>query len=86
MTIDQTHFPEGVTLTVNPSVIHSSEELWGPDAREFVPERWFAPDAAERERRYFIPVRTCLPLTEAMKNRTAKRKDRRKNRKEGVAN
>ncbi|ROW05402.1 hypothetical protein VSDG_00565 [Cytospora chrysosperma] len=54
VTIGETHFPEGVTLTVNPSVIHSSKEIWGPDAREFNPERWLGPDAAEKEKN-FIP-------------------------------
>lgn len=57
VTIGETHFPEGVTLTVNPSVIHSSKEIWGPDAREFNPERWLGPDAAEKEKN-FIPVRS----------------------------
>lgn len=56
VTIGETHFPEGVTLTVNPSVIHSSKEIWGPDAREFNPDRWLGPDAAEKEKN-FIPVR-----------------------------
>lgn len=55
--IGGTHFAEGVTLTVNPSVIHLSKELWGADAGEFNPDRWFRPDAAEREK-YFIPVRS----------------------------
>jgi hypothetical protein len=50
-------FPEGVTLTVSPSVTHLSKNLWGPDAQEFRPERWFAPDAAAKEK-YFIPVRS----------------------------
>lgn len=44
-----------MTLTVNPSVIHSSKEIWGPDAREFNPDRWLRPDAAEKEK-CFIPV------------------------------
>lgn len=55
VTIGGKYFPTGVTLTVNPSVIHSSKEIWGPDAREFYPDRWLRPDAAEKEK-CFIPV------------------------------
>lgn len=55
VTIGEAHFAEGVTLTVNPSVIHNSKELWGPDAREFNPDRWLRPDAAVMEKN-FIPV------------------------------
>ncbi|KAG6366701.1 hypothetical protein INS49_000880 [Diaporthe citri] len=54
VTIGGTYFPQGVTLTVNPSVIHSSKEMWGSDAREFNPDRWLRPDAAEKEK-CFIP-------------------------------
>ncbi|KAK8121115.1 hypothetical protein PG999_005235 [Apiospora kogelbergensis] len=55
VTIGNAFFPEGVTLTVNSSVIHASKEIWGPDARDFDPERWFAPDAAVKEKKFFIP-------------------------------
>ncbi|KAK6854439.1 hypothetical protein PG995_009532 [Apiospora arundinis] len=54
VTIGNTFFPQGVTLNVSPSVIHSSKEIWGPDAREFNPDRWLAPDAAAKEK-FFIP-------------------------------
>ena len=49
-------FPQGTILSVNGWVIHLSEEIWGPDAREFNPDRWFREDAAELEKKYFIPV------------------------------
>jgi cytochrome P450 len=58
--IGDQHFPEGVTLTVSPAVTHLSKSLWGPDAQEFRPERWFEPDAAAKER-YFIPVSRFFP-------------------------
>ncbi|KAH8898560.1 cytochrome P450 [Thozetella sp. PMI_491] len=54
VSIGDQFFPEGITLTVSPSVVHSSLELWGPDAREFNPDRWFRADAAAKEK-YFIP-------------------------------
>ncbi|KAK8116160.1 hypothetical protein PG984_012662 [Apiospora sp. TS-2023a] len=54
VTIDDTFFPEGVTLNVSPSIIHTSKEIWGLDAREFNPERWFASDIVSREK-FFIP-------------------------------
>ncbi|KAK7722165.1 hypothetical protein SLS64_000698 [Diaporthe eres] len=42
-------------LSVNPWVIHRSPEIWGSDARIFVPERWLRDDAADLEKKYFIP-------------------------------
>lgn len=56
LTIGDRTFPKGTILSVNPWVIHRSTEIWGPDAREFIPERWFREGAAELERKYFIPV------------------------------
>ncbi|KAK7931347.1 hypothetical protein PG985_002059 [Apiospora marii] len=55
VTIGDHFFPEGVTLNVSPSIIHTSKEIWGADAREFKPERWFASDMASREKKFFIP-------------------------------
>ncbi|KAK7743306.1 Ras-related protein Rab-4A [Diatrype stigma] len=55
VTIGDTTFPEGVILSISPWVIHYSKEFWGPDAREFNPDRWFGPDIASREK-YFIPA------------------------------
>ena len=49
--------PEGTTVSVNPWVMHHSKEIWGEDAREFNPDRWFREDAASLER-YFIPFGT----------------------------
>ncbi|EMR65517.1 putative ras family gtpase protein [Eutypa lata UCREL1] len=54
VTIGDTTFPEGVTLSINTWVIHHSKEFWGPDAREFKPERWLQDDIASKEK-YFIP-------------------------------
>jgi cytochrome P450 len=49
-------FPAGTTLSTNVWVMHHSKEIWGGDAREFVPERWFREDAERLEKGYFIPV------------------------------
>ncbi|RYP51953.1 hypothetical protein DL768_002829 [Monosporascus sp. mg162] len=54
VTVGDVTFPEGVTLTISPWVIHHSKELWGEDAREFNPDRWLQPDIASKEK-YFIP-------------------------------
>lgn len=60
--IGEMYFPEGVTLTVSPSVTHLSKNLWGPDAQEFRPERWLEPDANAKEK-YFIPVRSSIGVS-----------------------
>lgn len=35
--------------------MHLSKEIWGQDAEEFNPDRWFSADIAKKER-YFMPV------------------------------
>ncbi|ETS73483.1 hypothetical protein PFICI_14429 [Pestalotiopsis fici W106-1] len=47
-------FPEGTVLSVNPYVLMRDKEIWGPDADEFNPDRWFEPDAALLEK-HFCP-------------------------------
>ncbi|KAI1336932.1 cytochrome P450 [Xylariaceae sp. FL0016] len=54
ITIGDMSFPEGTTLSINPTVVHLSKEIWGPDAREFHPDRWLEPDIASRDK-YFMP-------------------------------
>ncbi|KAK4185788.1 benzoate 4-monooxygenase cytochrome P450 [Podospora australis] len=46
--------PQGTTVSVNIWVIHHSKEIWGEDASEFRPERWFKEGATAREK-YWIP-------------------------------
>jgi len=36
------------------SVIHKSTECWGPDAREWNPDRWLADDIASKEKYWFV--------------------------------
>ncbi|ORY56949.1 cytochrome P450 [Pseudomassariella vexata] len=48
-------FPEGTILSISPWVVHLSTEIWGEDAREFNPDRWFREDAVELEKKFFIP-------------------------------
>ena len=38
------YFPEGTVLSVPIYTIHLDPEIWGPDAEEFRPERWFELD------------------------------------------
>lgn len=62
MTIGDRTFTEGTILSVNPWVIHRSTEIWGSDARIFVPERWLRDDAADLEKKNFIPVSLQMSL------------------------
>lgn len=55
ITIHDQTFQKGTVLSVCPWVIHYSEELWGPDASEFNPDRWLDDKAASLER-FLIPV------------------------------
>ena len=45
-TIQGQFVPAGVTVVISPWAINTSKHLWGPDAREFNPERWLKPGAA----------------------------------------
>lgn len=51
---DDTFFPEGTNLSVNPYVLMTSKTLWGPDGDKFNPDRWFGDDVAQLEK-YFCP-------------------------------
>ena len=57
-----THFPAGTTLSVPAYTIHHSKEIWGPDADQFRPERWF--NVTDRQKGAFIPFsygpRACV--------------------------
>ncbi|EEH38906.2 benzoate 4-monooxygenase cytochrome P450 [Paracoccidioides lutzii Pb01] len=46
--------PQGTIVSVNIWVMHYSKETWGPDAREFNPDRWLGEDALHLAK-YFIP-------------------------------
>lgn len=48
-------FSEGTIISINPWVLHYSKDFWGPDAADFVPERWLEKDIMLREK-YFVPV------------------------------
>lgn len=61
LTIHDRTFRPGTVLSVNPWVIHYSQECWGSDADKFNPHRWFAEDIAQREK-FFIPVSIIVPL------------------------
>lgn len=56
------YFPPGTVLSVPTYSIHHSEEIWGPDAREFRPERW--ENLTPRQKNAFIPFsygpRACV--------------------------
>eukprot|EP01127_Copromyxa_protea_P014414 TRINITY_DN4006_c0_g1_i2.p1 TRINITY_DN4006_c0_g1~~TRINITY_DN4006_c0_g1_i2.p1 ORF type:complete len:508 (+),score=98.07 TRINITY_DN4006_c0_g1_i2:63-1586(+) len=45
MVLQDYFIPKDTYLSVNFLPAHMKEEYWGPDVREFVPERWLAPGA-----------------------------------------
>ncbi|KAH8593712.1 cytochrome P450 [Bisporella sp. PMI_857] len=56
------HFPAYSVLSVPAYTIHHSEDIWGPNASDFVPERW--DNLTERQKNSFIPFsygpRSCV--------------------------
>ncbi|KAI9730162.1 MAG: hypothetical protein M1818_008256 [Claussenomyces sp. TS43310] len=56
------HFAPGTVLSVPAYTIHHSTEIWGPNADEFVPERWDS--VTEAQRKAFVPFshgpRSCV--------------------------
>ena len=56
------YFPPGTVLSVPTYSIHHSKEIWGEDANEFNPERWFR--LKSRQKNAFIPFsygpRACV--------------------------
>ncbi|CAM1500460.1 Fc.00g096220.m01.CDS01 [Cosmosporella sp. VM-42] len=62
VTINGHFFPPGSVLSVPTYTIHHSNEIWGPNADEFQPERWENP--TPRQKNAFIPFshgpRACV--------------------------
>lgn len=56
------YYPPGTVLSVPIYTVHHLQDVWGPDAREFKPERW--EDVTPRQKKAFIPFsygpRACL--------------------------
>jgi len=55
-------FPPGTVLSVPAYTIHHSEDIWGPDANYFRPERW--EEVTDNQKNAFIPFsygpRACV--------------------------
>ncbi|KAL4900767.1 hypothetical protein BDW74DRAFT_170549 [Aspergillus multicolor] len=51
-------FKPGDVLSVPTYTIHHSKEIWGPDADDFVPERWDPARLTARQKAAFIPFST----------------------------
>lgn len=45
-TIANAHIPKDTLFTISPQIINHMEELWGPDANEFNPDRFMGPGKA----------------------------------------
>jgi benzoate 4-monooxygenase len=62
VTLHGRHFPAGTVLSVPTYSVHHSRDVWGPDADEFVPERWER--LTPRQKNAFIPFsygpRACI--------------------------
>ncbi|KAK6219177.1 hypothetical protein LQW54_002426 [Pestalotiopsis sp. IQ-011] len=54
VTIGGRFFPAGTTVSLNTFSMNLSAEVWGPDAREFKPERWMVEDTTALEKN-FLP-------------------------------
>lgn len=54
-------FDAGTRVSVNAAVIHFDKSIFGDDADEFKPERWFREDATNMDR-YMFQTRTRAPL------------------------
>lgn len=58
VTLHGRYFGPGTVLSVPAYSIHHSHDIWGPDADEFVPERWDKSRLTERQKNAFIPFST----------------------------
>lgn len=56
--------PAGTEVASTPFLIHRDKEMYGPDAEEFVPERWLDPEQCKKFLKYFFGfgygARVCL--------------------------
>ena len=53
LSIGNKHFPPGITISINPHIIHRSPECFAANADQFLPERWLGEDG-KRIEKYFI--------------------------------
>ncbi|KAG9303169.1 hypothetical protein G9A89_001785 [Geosiphon pyriformis] len=65
--INGTFVPKNTTIVANINALHHSKEVWGPDAENFVPERWLDENVPKRD---FYPfgasTRICIAVNFAM--------------------
>ncbi|ETS80355.1 hypothetical protein PFICI_07884 [Pestalotiopsis fici W106-1] len=54
VTIGGRFFPAGTTVSLNTFSMNLSTEVWGPDARDFRPERWMVEDTSALDKN-FLP-------------------------------
>ncbi|KAI0882395.1 cytochrome P450 [Annulohypoxylon maeteangense] len=64
MTINGHYVPAGVVVGTSAWVIHRVLDIWGPDAEEFLPERWLDKGNENNLKRFFFAFgggsRTCI--------------------------
>ncbi|CAG8453212.1 122_t:CDS:10 [Ambispora leptoticha] len=56
------HVPAGTVVFPSTYYLHTNKELWGPDALEFVPERWLVPERIPKDAFYPFSAgsRNCI--------------------------
>ena len=66
VTLGGRFFPAGTTVSLNSFSMNLSTEVWGPDAREFRPERWMEASAEQLKNmkatmfQFGAGARTCI--------------------------
>lgn len=61
--ISETHIPAGYIIGMNAAVVGFNEDIYGPDAHEFQPNRWLGKKAVVMDKHHLVfgaGTRTCI--------------------------
>ena len=62
-TISGFYFPEGYRVGIDGAVVHYNKDVFGPDAHQFKPDRWYERDTVEMDKamiQFGSGARTCI--------------------------